>query len=217
METLQMKDVRDALLVVSETVMDNQKYFCDLDAVAGDGDFGSTLAKGFKKIKEELSETVPEDLGVLHRKIGMIIMEKCGGATGSLWGTAFRAVAKVVKGKTEVTAADIGRMMHAFIEGMQKAGGAQPGDKTLLDALFPAAESIDRDITTGEKDIAVILKRAGEAASTGAEKTKDMVARKGRATYLGKRSLGHPDAGAEAISVIIKELNGQFFTAAYNV
>ncbi|MDP8217892.1 MAG: dihydroxyacetone kinase subunit DhaL [Candidatus Theseobacter exili] len=205
MKTLNISDIKGIMNITADTVLENEKHFCDLDAVTGDGDFGMTLAKGFKVIKVELGNFDSEDIGGLMKAIGMSMLETCGGATGSLWGAGFRAMGKDAKGKSEVSLVDISEMVKAFIQGMQKVGGAVVGDKTLLDALIPAAEAMAEDSKSEDVDIAAAFKHAGEAAAVGAEKTKDMIAKKGRATYLGKRSLGNPDAGAEAISILLRK------------
>lgn len=211
MNKLTFEDVIKILHIIADTVLENEKHFCDLDAVTGDGDFGMTLAKGFKVIKAEIENTNSNDIGALMRKIGMTMLETCGGATGSLWGAGFRAMGNVAKGKQEIVLADLSEMTSSFIGGMQKVGGAELGDKTLLDALIPASEAIVRKVGS-DNDIAMAMKNAGVAAAEGSEKTKEMKAKKGRATYLGERSLGHPDAGAEAINVLFKAINDRFFS-----
>lgn len=170
------------------------------------GDFGMTLAKGFKVIKTELPALDTDDIGFVMKSMGMIMLEICGGATGSLWGTGFRAVGKYAKGKREVTLVDINKMMESFIKGMQKTGGAELGDKTLLDALIPASEALSSAVAI-HMNIEEGWREATSAAAAGAEKTKSMVARKGRATYQGERSIGYPDAGAVAVSVLMQEVN----------
>jgi dihydroxyacetone kinase len=211
MHSINLENFYYIMKIVSNTVISSEQYFCDLDAVCGDGDFGSTLSKGFVKIQEELQEHNAADIGALLKSCGMIMMENCGGATGSLWGSAFRAAGRYAKGKMSVNLKDCAGMLHAFIEGMQKVGKAEVGDKTLIDALAPSAESLDNDLSSGETDIAIAMVNAGQAATSGAEKTKTMAAKKGRATYLGDRSIGHPDAGAEAINILFRELNDQYF------
>ncbi len=210
MNKLNIIDIKKIIKITAETVLENEKHFCDLDAVTGDGDFGATLAKGFRAILNDLDSLAKDDIGELIKSMGLTMMDVCGGATGSLWGSGFRAMGKSAKGKTEVDLSDISEMTESFIKGMQKVGGAELGDKTLLDALIPAAESMEKDAASGTA-IPSAMKNAGEAAASGAEETKKMKARKGRATYLGERSLGHPDAGAEAINVLFKSVNDNFF------
>ncbi|MBI9106715.1 MAG: dihydroxyacetone kinase subunit L [Spirochaetales bacterium] len=210
MKTLNISDIKSVLKITADTVLENEKHFCDLDAVIGDGDFGMTLAKGFRVIKVELEKFEADDIGGLMKSIGMTMLETCGGATGSLWGAGFRAMGKSAKGKSEAELTDISEMTASFIGGMQKVGGAVLGDKTLLDALIPASESMAKDADAG-LDIAEAMKNAGAAATMGADNTKQLIAKKGRATYLGDRSLGYPDAGAEAISVLFKAVNDKFF------
>ena len=210
MDTISISELKNIMEFISDTVIKNEKRFCDLDAVTGDGDFGATLAKGFRVIKKDLEVMEAADAGGLMKSIGMIMMETCGGATGSLWGAGFRSMGKSAKGKSEINIVDISEMMTAFIAGMQKVGGAELGDKTLLDALIPAAESMVKDAASGA-GLAEAMNKAGAAAAEGAGKTKEMKAKKGRATYLGDRSLGHPDAGAEAINILFQAVNVKFF------
>lgn len=210
MKILNISDIKNIMIIIADTILANEKYFCDLDAVAGDGDFGMTLAKGFRVIKSELESYQEENIGNLMNLIGMTMLEICGGATGSLWGAGFRAIGKYAAGKSEVELNDISEMISSFIMGMQKVGGAVLGDKTLLDAMIPASESMAKD-AEANIDIAEAMKNAGVAASIGADKTKTIKAKKGRATYLGERSIGHPDAGAQAISVLFKAVNDKYF------
>ncbi|MBN2049706.1 MAG: dihydroxyacetone kinase subunit L [Spirochaetales bacterium] len=211
MEKLKTTDVKKILDVMADTAIENEQYFCKLDAAAGDGDFGSTLAKGFKIIKENLEENSKYDIGELLKSSGMLIMKSCGGATGSLWGSAFRSAGKSAKGKAELTAVECREVLNDFCGGMKKVGGAEVGDKTLIDALDPAIKAMERSIEKGVKDIDTLLEEAEKAAADGAERTKEIIAKKGRATYLGKRSIGYPDAGAVAVSMMFKDVNNKLF------
>lgn len=199
-----VQDVKNTVIKLSEIIIENEVYFCDLDSAAGDGDFGMSIAKGFRVVLKEIDEIDTSDSSKFLRGCAMIIMEHCGGASGPIWGSAFMAASRSVKGKDVLEVADIADMFNDAALGVQKRGGAQLGDKTLLDALIPAGQALKLAAQEG-KDLKEAFLMATKAAQDGAEHTKTIVARKGRASYLGERSLNHPDAGAMAIGVIFNE------------
>lgn len=190
---------------MGEIIIRNEVYFCELDSVAGDGDFGMSVAKGFKQLKTEWDDLSKDNVGAFLKDAGMIITEYCGGASGPIWGSAFRAAGKSAKGKEEITLIDFAELMEAAVAGIQKRGNAQLGDKTLLDALIPTTMQLREGADAGA-DMLVSLEKGAAAAREGAEKTKSMTANKGRASYVGERSLDHPDAGAMALGIIFTEL-----------
>lgn len=209
---LTTQNVKYLVDAMCESIIRNEVPFCELDSHAGDGDFGMSVAKGFRQVKREWKELVKaEDIGTFLHECSMIIMENCGGASGPIWGSAFRAAGKAAEGKTAVTVQEFATMLQAAVTGIQKTGersfgrGAGIGDKTLMDALIPCADTwteyAQRDITFQEG-----FHLGARAAVVGAEKTKDIVARMGRAGTVGERSLGYPDAGAYALGVIFTEL-----------
>ena len=200
-----VQDVKNTVEKLSKSIIDNEVYFCELDSAAGDGDFGMSIAKGFRIVLKEIDGIDTSSISTFIRGCAMIIMEHCGGASGPIWGSAFMAASRSVKGKEVLEVADIAQMFNDAALGIQKRGGAQLGDKTLLDALIPVAESLKKAAEDG-KELAAAFADATKAAEDGAEYTKTIVARKGRATYLGERSLNYPDAGAMAIGVLFKEL-----------
>ncbi|MCP1109993.1 dihydroxyacetone kinase [Lachnospiraceae bacterium PF1-21] len=200
---------------MSEVIIRNEVPFCELDSFAGDGDFGMSVAKGFRKLKEEWKEIVREDvftIGIFLQECAMIIMEHCGGASGPIWGSAFRSAGKSVGAQTEIDAAQFAEMMQAAVKGIQDTGkrsfgrGAVVGDKTLIDALVPCADTWSEEAAKGSAIIDIFAK-AAKAAADGAKKTEAIVARMGRAGTVGERSIGHPDAGAHALGVIFMELS----------
>lgn len=200
-----VKEVKDVVKRLSEVIIENEVYFCDLDSVAGDGDFGMSIAKGFKIVLKDIDEIDTSSVSAFIRGCAMIIMEHCGGASGPIWGSAFMAAGRSVKGKERLEVADVAQMFSDAVAGIQKRGGAQLGDKTLLDALIPAAEALQEAAGEGA-GFGKAFEAATKAAQQGAEHTKTIVARKGRASYLGERSVGHPDAGAMAMGVIFNAL-----------
>ncbi|MDQ0091042.1 dihydroxyacetone kinase [Paenibacillus anaericanus] len=198
-----------------EIVIENEVPFCELDSQAGDGDFGMSIAKGFRQLKEEWHEITTNhtaDIGSFLDACSLVIMEYCGGASGPIWGSAFRAASKNVGNKKELSADDFAKMMSAVVKGIQDTGerafgrGAVVGDKTLIDALAPYAESWENSAGQGE-EIKAASAKAANAAVEGAKQTEKIVARMGRAGTVGERSIGYPDAGAHAIGVIFTELS----------
>ena len=199
---------------MSEIIVENEVPFCELDSHAGDGDFGMSVAKGFKQLKAEWNDIVSEsqDIGGFLHACSLIIMEHCGGASGPIWGSAFRAGGKYAEGKTELSVEEVAELLDAVVKGIQVTGersfgrGAVVGDKTLIDALIPYMESWKSAAVAGTE-----LKAAGiaaaEAAVEGAKQTETIVARMGRAGTVGERSIGYPDAGAYALGVIFTGLS----------
>jgi len=200
---------------MSEVIIKNEVPFCELDTHAGDGDFGMSVAKGFKQLKREWSSILNQErlhIGKFLDACSMVIMEHCGGASGPIWGGAFRAAAKAVENKEELTVKDFADMLQASLIGIQSIGersfgrGAEIGDKTLVDALAPCVNSWSESAITGV-DVKTAFEKGAAAAVKGAEYTKEIVARMGRAGTVGERSLGYPDAGAYALGVIFTELS----------
>lgn len=199
---------------MSEIIIKNEKAFCDLDSHAGDGDFGTSIATGFKQLKDEWNHVLEKStsLSEFLDACSLIIMEKCGGASGPIWGSAFRAASRSTDGKEVLKVQDIAELMAAVVKGIQDTGersfgrGAVVGDKTLIDALVPMADAWQKSAEAGE-DIKTASKSAAQAAVEGAKKTEEIVARMGRAGTVGERSIGYPDAGAYAIGVIFTELS----------
>lgn len=199
---------------MSEVIIENEVPFCELDAHAGDGDFGMSVTKGFKQLKVEWNEIIThhqQNIGDFLDACSLVIMEHCGGASGPIWGSGFRAASKHVQQKQELSVSEVAGMMQAVVKGIQDTGersfgrGAVVGDKTLIDALVPLADQWTKSAEQGDnlKQAAV---KAAEAAVQGAQKTAEIVARMGRAGTVGERSIGYPDAGAYALGVIFTEL-----------
>ncbi|EEK74674.1 MULTISPECIES: dihydroxyacetone kinase subunit DhaK [Bacillus] len=201
---------------MSDIIIKNEVPFCELDTHAGDGDFGMSVAKGFKQLKREWHSILEQEnvtIGSFLDGCSMIIMEHCGGASGPIWGGAFRAASKAAGEKRELTAKEFAEMLQAALQGIQSIGersfgrGAVVGDKTLVDALAPCVDSWLAS-ASNEVDVKTAFEKGAEAAVKGAEYTKEIVARMGRAGTVGERSLGYPDAGAHALGVIFTEISG---------
>ena len=198
---------------LADNIISKEKEFCDLDAHAGDGDFGSSIAKGFRVLQNNLAEVVAQSNSIseLLEHSSYIIMEQCGGASGPIWGSAFRGAGKSVVGKETLTTVDFAMMLQDIVTAIQKTGersfgrGAGIGDKTLMDALIPCADVWQVE-SAKNKTFKELFKLGAEAAVAGAEKTKEIVARMGRAGTVGERSIGYPDAGAYALGVLFTDL-----------
>lgn len=198
---------------MSESIIKNEIPFCELDSHAGDGDFGMSVAKGFRQLEKVWGRILQNsnNIGTLLEESAMVIMEYCGGASGPIWGSAFRAAGKAVAGKQKLTVSEFANMLQQAVHGIQKTGersfgrGAVVGDKTLIDALIPCADAWTEYAKTGT-DFLEAFRLGAEAAKVGAEKTKNIVARMGRAGTVGERSVGYPDAGAYALGVIFTDI-----------
>ena len=193
---------------IAQTAVDNEKYFGDLDAVVGDGDFGYSLARGFEKVLEGWDEIDRTDAGTFLKKTGMIISSRIGGTSGPIWGTAFLR-AGMTAGSDDVDGEKAVAMLRNAIEGIKARGQSDVGDKTLLDALVPLTDRLEQEIKNGS-DAATTLAAVSATTRDAAEATKDMVARRGRASYTGERSRGSVDAGAMAVAVIVEQINQAF-------
>jgi len=205
MDTIQLKDMTRVVGVMADVIIVNEIPFCDLDSAAGDGDFGMSVAKGFKVLKAEWADLSMADIGAFLKSCSMIITEHCGGASGPIWGSAFRAAGKYADGKAELDLQEFAELMQSAVDGIQKRGGAKLGDKTLLDALIPATEAL-KVSAVSKHSFKEAFACGAAAAVAGAEKTKDYAASKGRASYVGDRSLSYPDAGAMALGIIFTEI-----------
>jgi dihydroxyacetone kinase phosphoprotein-dependent L subunit len=190
---------------IAETAVANEKYFGDLDAVVGDGDFGYSLARGFELVIRDWDAFDRTDAATFLRKVAIVVTSRVGGTSGPLWGTAFLRAATAVAGKSEVDGRTAVAMLRAAVEGIQARGNASVGDKTLLDALVPATDEIERHLGIGS-DGPTTVRAAASVARTAADETAKLQARRGRASYTGERSIGSVDAGAVAVAVIFEAL-----------
>lgn len=200
-----MARLERAVHTIAQTCVDNEKYFSDLDSVVGDGDFGYSLARGFEIVLTDWDGYDRSDPSTFLQKIALTMSSRIGGTSGPIWGTAFIRASTAVRGKSELAGADVVAMLRAAIEGIKARGGAEVGEKTLLDALVPLADALEQQIAAGA-DAHVALAAALEAARAGAEATKPMQARRGRASYTGERSIGSIDPGAVAVVVLTERI-----------
>jgi phosphoenolpyruvate---glycerone phosphotransferase subunit DhaL len=192
---------------IAQTSVDNEREFGELDAVVGDGDFGYSLARGFEIVLAEWDTYDRSEPSVFLQKIALTISKRVGGTSGPLWGTAFLRAAAAVKGKAELTGADVVAMLRGAAEGIKKRGNSDVGDKTLLDALVPMTDAIAVQLAADPSAPAPeVAKVAASAARAAADATTSMQAMRGRASYTGERSIGSPDAGAVAVAVMAERV-----------
>jgi dihydroxyacetone kinase-like protein len=189
---------------IAEKIRENKDFLTDLDREIGDADHGVNMARGFSAVEEKLPKD-ETDIGVMLKKTGMTLLSTVGGASGPLYGTAYMEAGKVAAGKSEITAEDFGAMLAAAIAGIQKRGKAERGEKTMLDSLIPAYETYMARIGEGA-DLVTALDAACEEAEKGIEFTKTIRATKGRASYLGDRSIGHQDPGATSATLTLETI-----------
>lgn len=196
--------VEQVVRTIAQTAVDNEKAFSELDAVAGDGDFGFSLARGFEKVLEDFAAIDRKSVGAFLKRVGLIITSKSGGTSGPLWGTAFLRAGGVAAERTSLEVADVVPILRASFNGIQQRGGAALGDKTLLDALGPFIDTFERESAASSGREALV--RAALAANAAAVATTDLVAKRGRAAYTGERSRGSPDPGAMAVALMLKNI-----------
>ncbi|MDO4538164.1 MAG: dihydroxyacetone kinase subunit DhaL [Coriobacteriales bacterium] len=202
--------VYDCIKRIGDKIIENKDFLTDLDREIGDADHGVNMARGFTAAFDRVPQDEP-NMGVALKKCGMALLSTVGGASGPLYGTAYMEAAKALAGKEALSADDFAAALDAAIAGIQKRGKAVAGEKTMLDALMPARDAYAQKIAEGGS-LGDGLECACVAAWEGVEYTKTIAATKGRASYLGERSIGHQDPGAtsatmtlEAIRDFIKE------------
>jgi phosphoenolpyruvate---glycerone phosphotransferase subunit DhaL len=193
--------VEDWMKRFAAEVAENRSYLTKLDGAIGDGDHGTNMDRGMKKALERLDASDGDDIGASLKTIGMALVSSVGGAAGPLYGTLFLQMGQATAGKSELDVAAFTEALDAGVQGVIKRGKAEPGDKTMLDALGPALDALR---SAGGDDVAGALAQAADAAREGMEATVPMVARKGRASYLGERSAGHQDPGATSSHLLLK-------------
>ena len=191
---------------IAQAAVDNEKYFGDLDAVVGDGDFGYSLARGFENVLAGWDDVDRTDIGTFLKKIGMVITARIGGTSGPIWGTAFMRAGMTAGATDTLTGEQVVAMLRSAIEGIKARGRSDVGDKTLLDVLVPVTDRLEAEVSAGS-DAAQALAAVAVTAREAAEATVDMVARRGRASYTGERSRGSVDAGAMGVAVLIERVD----------
>lgn len=206
MEHSNLEDTQLVVRTIAQTAVDNEKYFGDLDAVVGDGDFGYSLARGFEKLLLDWDTLKHDTIGTFLKQVSIIITSRIGGTSGPIWGTAFLRAATTIGDKQELGKADVIVMLRAAIEGIKKRGQTDLGDKTLLDSLIPAVDQLEQAFNSAT-DVPTALNQAAQVARERADATRELVAKRGRASYSGERSVGTLDAGAVAVAVMFERVS----------
>lgn len=196
--------VYECLSDIADKIIANKNFLTELDREIGDSDHGINLSRGFTAVLEKVNKD-EQDIGASLKKAGMTLLSTVGGASGPLYGTAYMEAAKVLSGKTELNAQDFLAALDAAIAGIQKRGKAVKGEKTMLDAIIPAREAYAHELDNNASLINA-LEAAIKAAQEGVEYTKTIIATKGRASYLGERSIGHQDPGATSSTLTLEAI-----------
>ncbi|CDO27479.1 dihydroxyacetone kinase subunit DhaL [Mycolicibacterium porcinum] len=186
----------------ARVIAENGQYLSDLDAAIGDADHGINMDRGMTAVLAALDEAPPADMAALCKQVGMTLVKSVGGASGPLYGTFFLRMAPALGTGDSVSDTDFAKALRAGVDGVVQRGRAEAGDKTMFDALAPALDALDSALSSGA-NLADGLASATAAAEKGRDATESMLARKGRASYLGQRSVGHVDPGATSAALMI--------------
>ncbi len=196
-------DVVAWIKAVAGMIAENSSYLTELDSAIGDADHGANMDRGFKAVFNKIPEIEDKDIGTIFKTVGMTLLSTVGGAGGPLYGTYFLQAGLKTAGKMELTLADWAEALEASLAGIIMRGKAEIGDKTMVDALTPAVSALKQALQDNQP-INVALELSANAAKNGMEGTIPLVARKGRASYLGERSAGHQDPGATSSYLMLK-------------
>ena len=205
MSSLDTKQMAAIVEGMAKKIEAEKEYLTELDNEIGDGDHGINLARGFEAVEKKLPSLAGGDIGALLKGVGMQLVSTVGGASGPLYGTAFMKAGMACKGLTEIDGPAFVKAMEAAVDGIKMRGKATEGEKTMLDALCPALKVMQDDVAAG-KSLKEALQDAAQAAEKGVEYTKTIIATKGRASYLGERSLGHQDPGTTSSLYLLQVL-----------
>ena len=205
MSSLDTKQMAAIIEGMAKKIEAEKDYLTQLDNEIGDGDHGINLARGFEAVEKKLPSLAGGDIGALLKGVGMQLVSTVGGASGPLYGTAFMKAGMACKGLTELDGPAFVKAMEAAVDGIKMRGKATEGEKTMLDALCPALKVMQDEVAAG-KSLKEALQDAAAVAEKGVEYTKTIIATKGRASYLGERSLGHQDPGATSSLYLLQVL-----------
>ena len=199
-----MKDVELTVKTMADVAIANKQYFSQLDSVVGDADFGVSLSTGFQAVLDKWDTLDHSSISSFLMKVGVVITSNVGGVSGPIWGTGFMRVGTASKDKTTLTLADLVAMSRAAMEGMMQRGGAGLGDKTLLDAIAPATDKVEEWSRRDTQDILGALQAAADAATEAIESSRGWIAKRGRQSYTGERSIGTLDPGIVAVATMMQ-------------
>lgn len=202
---LTKQQVVDWLMRCGEVFSRERDFLTQLDTEIGDADHGLNMNRGFNKVVEKLPSVADKDIGFILKNTGMTLLSSVGGASGPLFGTFFIRAAQAANAKQSLDLAELHQIMQEGVEGVVMRGKAEPGDKTMCDAWWPVVESLGQSAQQN-LSVAEALQRAADSAERAVESTITMQARKGRASYLGERSIGHQDPGATSVMLMMKTL-----------
>ena len=203
-ENLDLSDTIKMVKQVALSIIDSEPLLTDADRNLGDGDHGLGMERGMKAVIEKIESSSFNQISDVFKSAGMAMMSSMGGASGALFGTLFRNGGKALDGEETLNSEGLKSFLNAANEGVKSRGGASPGDKTMIDALEPAAQEASENISL---PLYELISLVSQAADRGKEESKDMIATMGRAKTLGERSLGHPDAGACSVAIILKSMS----------
>jgi dihydroxyacetone kinase-like protein len=203
--TFDAGNARRWLGLLADALEEHREELTRLDSAIGDADHGTNMTRGFRAVRERVLGQDGADLQGVLRQTGMALISTVGGAGGPLYGTLFVRMGQAVAGREALTLPELRDALAAGVQGVVDRGKAQRGDKTMVDALGPAVEALTAAVDAGHEPAAA-LRQAAEAARTGAAETVPMLARKGRASYLGERSVGHQDPGATSSALLVDTL-----------
>ncbi len=203
MEAITRDQIVDWIRRSAALIEENERWLTQLDADIGDADHGANMHRGFQAVLRKLPDVANSDIGSILKSVGLTLVSTVGGAGGPLYGTFFIDMGATTAGKKELSLAEWAVALEAGVAGMVRRGKAGVGDKTMLDALQPAVNSTSAAAASGS-DIATALRVAAQAAEEGMRATTPLVARKGRASYLGERSAGHQDPGATSAALLLQ-------------
>lgn len=201
MSSLGKDEIIQILQNLKKLFNDNRDYLVELDARMGDGDLGLTMSKAFTAVYDELRDTTETDIGKILMKAGMLMAKAAPSTMGTLMGTGFMRGGKAVSGTDEISTTDLAEFFQAFVTGIMERGKAKPGEKTIIDSLKPAADTL---LELKGEDVAKALQEALRSSENGLESTKNMVAQHGRIAYYKEQSKGQKDPGATAGVILIK-------------
>lgn len=199
------EDIVRWITQVATVLHENRDYLTQLDSPIGDADHGTNMDRGFKAVIDKLPAVAAMDIGSILKTVGTTLVSTVGGASGPLYGTAFLRAGMATSGKNELNEADVVHMLEAALEGITVRGKSQRGEKTMVDAWSPAIAAM-QEAEQQHLGMSQLLRRGSDAAEEGVKATIPLQATKGRASYLGERSIGHQDPGATSSWLILKAL-----------
>ncbi|HEJ7281718.1 dihydroxyacetone kinase ADP-binding subunit DhaL [Serratia marcescens] len=202
---LTKQQVVDWLMRCGEVFSRERDFLTQLDTEIGDADHGLNMNRGFNKVVEKLPSVADKDIGFILKNTGMTLLSSVGGASGPLFGTFFIRAAQAANAKQSLDLVELHQVMQEGVEGVVMRGKAEPGDKTMCDVWWPVVDSLGQSAQQN-LSVAEALQRAADSAERAVESTITMQARKGRASYLGERSIGHQDPGATSVMLMMKTL-----------